>query len=388
MFKERVVLTQLRRLGQASKCDLTAATGISRQTTVDIVNALERDRLVMKVGKRLGRVGQPSILYAINPASVYGIGLHVARARQELIVADFAGQICHRKLTTKPQPYVDDILELLSGGLKQIVATGVPRSVISGVGIALSHELWCRRTGERQKIPLGLLSEWDDRNVASEASKMLGLPVYLENDTRAAAMAEYLLGAGREYGTFLYVSIGPQISGALVLAGSLETGAHGKAATIGAIPVGPSRLAGSERSGNGGAVLGDRASLISLIRHLQANGVNVRDISELPDLVHESRTLVQEWIEDCIDALQSAITACLAVVDVQAVVLNSTLPPMVMMEIAERLERGLKSAEPIGLVVPQFSLSSLPTDAPLLGSAILPINANFVPGRDGGPQVA
>jgi len=53
-----------------------------------------------------------------------------------------------------------------------------------------------------------------------------------------------------------------------------------------------------------------------------------------------------------------------------------------VMEIIEKVERRLRAGAPPGLVVPRLRMSTLGSDAALLGSAILPINAHFLPGRD------
>lgn len=379
LFKERVVLTQLRRLGQASKTELAEATGISLQTVVDIVNGLSAEGLVSKLGRRIGKVGQPSILYAINPSGVYGLGLHVRRAVQELVLVDFEGKIRKRLRSEDDFPRLDNVLQLLSSGLKTFGSEDTTLTRISGVGVALSYDLWYRP--DRRGLPAEILAEWDERDIAAEIKAATGLSVFVENDTRVAAVAEYLLGGAQDFHNFLYVVIGSHISGALVLGGSLETGAHGNAGTLGAIPVGPSRLAHSELSPAYNDFLGNRASLTGLMRYLRLHGFTIHAVSELPDVLDQARGLVQDWLNDCVAALVEGLTACFAVIDVEAVLIDSLLPQFLVMEIADKLERRLRAAAPQGLVVPRLMLSTLGSDAALLGSALLPINAHFLPGR-------
>lgn len=386
LMKERVVLTQLRRLGQASKGDIATATGFPGQTVVDIVNGLVRDGLVRGLGRRLGRVGQPSVLYAIDANGVYGLGLHVGRGLQELALIDFEGRIRKRASDSYAVPHVDTVLRFLQQGLESFVDRETALERISGVGIALSHDLWYRP--DRQGLPPEVLAEWDGRDVSAEINRSTGLPVFVENDTRVAAVAEYLLGGGQDFRNFLYVVIGSHISGALVLGGSLETGAHGNAATLGAIPVGPSRLAHDSAATGSNEFLGNRASLAGLVRYLRLHGFTIRAVSELPDVLDEARHLVQEWLDDCVAALVEGLMACFAVIDVEAVLIDSLLPQFLVMEIVEKVERRLRAGAPPGLVVPRLRMSALRSDAALLGSAILPINARFLPGREGSDEAA
>ncbi len=69
-------------------------------------------------------------------------------------------------------------------------------------------------------------------------------------------------------------------------------------------------------------------------------------------------------------------------IDVEAVIIDSLLPQFLVMEIVETLQRRLKAESPPDLVVPKLRLSRLGADGALLGSAILPINAYFFPGRE------
>lgn len=376
-----MVLTQLRRSGQATKKEIAAATSMAVQTIVDIVDDLERAGLVRKHGKRLGRVGQPSVLYAINPDGVFGLGLRIGRTRADLALVDFEGNIRERVRRDFAQPHLDTVLDFVGEGVKALV--GRNRRRISGLGVALSHDIWYRP--ERLGLPEAVLAPWKERDVAAELQALTGLPVFVENDTRVAAVAEYLLGEGQEFRNFLHLVIGTHISGALVLGGNLETGAHGNAATLGAIPVGPSRLAHATGKPDSNDRLGNRASLANLMRHLGLHGFTIRAVSDLPEVLDQARGLVQEWLEDCVEALVEGLTACFAVIDVEAVIVDSLLPQFLVMEIVETLQRRLKAESPPDLVVPKLRLSSLGADGALLGSAILPINAFFYPNRDSAP---
>ncbi len=373
--KERLVLSHLRRLGEASKRDLAQAAGLPLQTTADALLALEADRLVYRRARRLGQVGQPSILYAIAGNGVFGLGLHVTGQRQDLALVDFNGQIVKRRALAG-LPRFAEVMELVAGGLTAFADDESPLARFSGIGVSLSHDLWYRP--ERHRLPEDVLAEWDARRIPAAMHGRFGLPVFVENDTRVAAVAEYLLGAGQEYRNFLLVSIGQHISGALVLGGNLETGSHGNAAALGAIPVGPSRLARSMPA-EGGAFLGDRASLSRLMELLQLHGFTIHAVSELPDAIDQARGIVQDWLEDCVAALVEGLTACFAVIDVEAVIVDSLLPSYLVHEIVAKLGRRLKAGERLGLTIPAIRLSGLAADASLIGSAVLPIYEHFSP---------
>ena len=66
-FNERVVLSALRRLGQASKADLSRSVNLTHNATGMIVKELDGRGLVRDDGKRMGARGQPATLLSLDP---------------------------------------------------------------------------------------------------------------------------------------------------------------------------------------------------------------------------------------------------------------------------------------------------------------------------------
>src|SRR5690606_34277441 len=67
--------------------------------------------------------------------------------------------------------------------------------------------------------------------------RMLGLPVLVENNVNALAMAERLFGIGRNHATFLTLTIGTGVGAGLVMDGVVLRGGSGGAGEIGHVPV-------------------------------------------------------------------------------------------------------------------------------------------------------
>ena len=99
-----------------------------------------------------------------------------------------------------------------------------------------------------------------------------GLPVWLENDTNAAALGEFWYGAGRETMNMVYLGIGTGIGGGIILDGKLYRGCSGGAGEIGHLvvePLGPA--CGSGHPGCLEAMVSGRA-IARMAREAAAQG--------------------------------------------------------------------------------------------------------------------
>ena len=102
------------------------------------------------------------------------------------------------------------------------LADGAPLPV--GVGI-------CELVDRSGEIRSGVSIPWTRAEVV-EALLPLG-PVTVDADVRAAALAEARLGAGRPFGSFVYVTVGTGVSCCVVRGGEPDPGARGFAQLIG-----------------------------------------------------------------------------------------------------------------------------------------------------------
>ncbi|MFZ6027907.1 MAG: ROK family protein [Chloroflexota bacterium] len=80
---------------------------------------------------------------------------------------------------------------------------------------------------------------WRGLAIRSLLEARLGVPVAIEDDANAAAMAEWSLGAGRGYRHLLVVTVGTGIGAGLILNGQLFRGQHGWAGEFGHTVVQP-----------------------------------------------------------------------------------------------------------------------------------------------------
>ena len=376
-YNERVMLTHLRKYRTASKSDLARATNLTPQAVTRIVDDLEQNELVIREGRRLGGLGQPSTLYAINPAGAYSIGIKIGRRDLELLLLDFSGKTLaqFKREFDQPDPdYIIEQIDLLLPELRNhLDKSGQKR--LRGVGVAMPWFLGAWLSDLEMADELS--ERWRNINLSEEISSRIDLPVFFENDGAAAAVAELQLGVGRDISDFLYVNIGAFIGGGLVLHGNLEPGVHGNAAELASMPVPHSELFGHEPGKGGFDMLTQRASLLTLRRYLNQKGIEISHIGELPEHIDNARIYIQEWMNDCADAMVFAFLSAISILDLKAIVIDANLPRFIIEELVAMVERRLGSMAAKDIFVPAIIPGQLGPDAIAVGGGILPFYSSF-----------
>jgi glucokinase len=83
------------------------------------------------------------------------------------------------------------------------------------------------------------IADWNGVQLALELTKLIGLPVVIENDANAAAWGEAKFGAGRNQAHMMMLTIGTGVGGGIVVNNQLYRGAFGIAAEFGHLRVVP-----------------------------------------------------------------------------------------------------------------------------------------------------
>ncbi len=99
----------------------------------------------------------------------------------------------------------------------------------SAVGLAVAGFI----SADRRHVRFSPHLPWREAAVAERVERRVGVPVLLEHDANAAAVAEHLLGAGGGAEVAVLVALGTGIGGALLVRGELYRGAHGVAPELG-----------------------------------------------------------------------------------------------------------------------------------------------------------
>ena len=375
LYNERLILSLIRRHGSLPKAEIARQTGLSAQTITVIMRQLETDGLVVKQSRQRGKIGQPSVPFALDPEGALSVGLKIGRRSCELVLMDFVGKVLSARHATYPFPSPTFLVDFVKAGCAAIEAELTParRRRICGLGIATPFELWNWET--EVGAPHDVMQAWRGIDIKAEIEKVCAWPVYVCNDATAACAAELVFGNGAHYLDFLYIFIGWFIGGGVVLNGSLFPGRRGYAGAIAPMPV---QIAGEAHPPQ---LLGTASTYI-LERRIRAAGGDPRPVWESPDDWGAIEPVVDAWVDEVADSLAFAIVAAIAVIDFQAVVIDGAFPTSVRTRIVERVNRKIEPYDRQGLVPVAVIEGSVGSNARSIGGACLPLLANFARDRE------
>lgn len=186
----------------------------------------------------------------------------------------------------------------------------------TSVGVGIPGEV----DGDGRCVRLPNVAGFEGVAIASELATRIGCPVGVENDAIAAALGESLFGAGKDFKSFLLLTLGTGVGGGLVLDGSVRRGRGGFAGEVGHIPVDLTDHAPMCGCGNRGcmeAVAGTPAMLRDYHARSGESAVDIADLFQRADAVDEHALAVRGrmgW------ALGTAIAAIQNTLDLDGVV--------------------------------------------------------------------
>ena len=237
-FNQTVVLDAIRRSDGLSRVELAASTGLSAQAVTNICRRLIAAGLVREAGtENVGR-GKPRTMLRLEPGARLAVGVHLDPAVVTVALLDLEGTVLAQQSLATPSaldpPHA--VATITSAVDAVISSAAADRERILGVGVAAPGPVDLHR-GVVDNPPN--LPGWHQVPLREELARATGLPVLLDKDVTAAAVAETWWGQPRRAGTSAVLYIGTGIGAGLVVDGEVVRGSSGNAGEVGHIVVDP-----------------------------------------------------------------------------------------------------------------------------------------------------
>ncbi len=314
----QVVLGRIRSAGQIGRAEIARASGLSIQAVSNIIADLLTEGFIREQGRRSAGRGQPPVQYSLHPEGGYALGVEIRPDAVFAAVLDLCGTTIGAERAALPATDRATITRAVTGLCDRVLAgSATPKRRVLGAGVVMPGPFG---TTGIEGSGSELLT-WDDIAPDTWFSQALGLPVVVENDANAAAMAERIAGVAKGLDTYAFLYFGTGLGLGSVHKGRLIAGAHGNAGEIGHIPV---------PAGGRTVPLESVVSRLSVRRALHEAGTLVSSGDEITRLYDARNPVLLAWLEAAVEPLSAAVTIVENLFDPQTVILGGAMPDAIL----------------------------------------------------------
>lgn len=291
------------------------------------------------------------------------IGVDIGGTKVAAAVVTSTGEVIESVRAATPAAGKAAVLDTTVALIDQLRA----EHTVDGIGVGAPGII--DRAAGRVLFASDILPGWMGAEVRGELEARTSLPVTVDNDVRAMAHGENMIGVGYGRSSVLFVSIGTGIGGALSVNGELRHGAHGTAGELahllvpasGAIGCGCGRTDHLEAVASGPAMAAEYASRA---------GVSVQPLQKVVSLMHSGDPIARAVITDAGELLGRVLAGVATAFDPEVIVIGGGAA-----QIGPDLLSPLVAAFRLEAMRPIADTAILPahlgTDAPLVGAALL-----------------
>lgn len=227
-INKQIVLNYVRARSPISRAEIARETSLQRSTVSAIVDDLQSENLIEETGTGDSTGGRKPTLLKLKTGVPVAIGVDVTPRETCVVAADLGGNV----LETERFPTSSDVAYMN----KQILAkvTGLvskyPEAKLE-LGISIPG-IADPASGSILYIPYFQLADWD---IARRLTEATGLPVIVDNDANAVALAELWFGEDevRRTRNFITVMVAEGIGTGIIIDGQVYRGENGAAGEFG-----------------------------------------------------------------------------------------------------------------------------------------------------------
>ena len=226
------ILQYLYHNGISSRAQIAKAIELTPAAITKITAKLLFRDVIEETGDMEGDKNRRSIGLNLNCAKYHVVGVKFARSLVQIAVFDLkCNRISLTDLPTVDEEHIPETVEQIRATVRQLIADD---SSIVAVGMAVPGPYLVE---EGRTALVSSMQGWRQVNFIKEFSEAFNVPVFVEQDARAGALAQFLFNPELSEGSLAYYLLGEGIGLGIIDNGSIYYGAHGTATEIGHISI-------------------------------------------------------------------------------------------------------------------------------------------------------
>jgi N-acetylglucosamine repressor len=215
----RLVLRTLYDFGPISRADIARQTHLTRTTVSDVITGLFDEGMVEEVGRGASSGGKAPILLRIVSRARHVIGLDLGEGAFTGALVNLRGEVSHPIDLPVSGRDGESGLDIVNQLVDRLRAVAV--GPLLGIGVGTPGVIDTQTGTIRWAVNL----DWQDLPLGQLLGERTGLPVYVANDSQAAALAEYAFGGdGPRIHNQVVIKVGKGVGAGIVLGGRLYQG--------------------------------------------------------------------------------------------------------------------------------------------------------------------
>jgi predicted NBD/HSP70 family sugar kinase len=227
-INKQIVLNYVRSRSPISRAEIARETSLQRSTVSAIVDDLQLDELIEEVGTGDSTGGRKPTLLQLKTGTPVAIGVDVTPRETTVALADLTGSVLQRE-SFPTSPDIDYMNQQILGKVAKFADENKEHPLEVGISIPGIAD---QDSGNIVYIPYFQWSNWD---IGEQITQRTGLPVTIDNDANAVALAELWFGSDeiRRTRNFILVMIAEGIGTGIIIDGQAYRGENGAAGEFG-----------------------------------------------------------------------------------------------------------------------------------------------------------
>ena len=227
------ILRQLYFKNLLTCADLSQQINKSFPLTTRILNELIEAGYVQENGYAPSSGGRRPLVYSLIPDVMFVVAVAMDQFITRIVITDMQNKyVTGIEKFELPLSKNPEALSILVKKISEVINnSGIDKSKIAGVGIGMPGFVDARRGINYSFLETG------GKSITEYVSNIIGVPVFIDNDSSLIALAEFRFGAAEKKKNAMVINIGWGIGLGLILNGELFKGHSGFAGEFSHIPL-------------------------------------------------------------------------------------------------------------------------------------------------------
>ena len=355
---------------ELTKLEISRKLDISVPTVTTVVEELREEGLVEEAGMASSTGGRKPVIIRFLPDSRYSIGIDLGKDYVRAILTNLDSKIIEDKSCELSVLREEEVLNVIKNLIEDIVNKSDIKERLLGIGLSLPG------TVDEEELMLKVATNFRLKNISfKELYSHFNLPIYLENEANAGALAESKLGIAKDLSNLIYISVTEGIGGGIFINNDMYKGRDRRAGEIGHMCIARNgRQCNCGRKGCWETYASNRALIKA---YSEKCNEKIKNINEIIKRYKENEEKALEVVGDYMDSLAEGIQSLIFIFNPDYIVIGGEISKYSDIFNDKLSAKIFGNNEFYNEGDVNILFSSLGNDSNILGASLIPILDNF-----------